>query len=90
MKKIKKNKKELSPVVAMILLIAVTIAISFAVAVWLGAVTFSFMEKEYKPWSQKVEDRINTKIQISDLNFNRTQPNEAEFVAYEMCLYKDC
>ena len=38
-----KNKKALSPVVASIILIAVTVAVSIAVAAWMGALTFSFM-----------------------------------------------
>ena len=41
--KILKNKKALSPVVASIILIAVTVAVSIAVAAWMGALTFSFM-----------------------------------------------
>jgi flagellin-like protein len=41
--KILKCKKALSPVVASIILIAVTVAVSIAVAAWMGALTFSFM-----------------------------------------------
>ena len=41
--KILKSKKALSPVVAAIILIAVTVAVSIAVAAWMGALTFSFM-----------------------------------------------
>ena len=41
--KILKSKKALSPVVASIILIAVTVAVSIAVAAWMGALTFSFM-----------------------------------------------
>jgi flagellin-like protein len=41
--KILKNKKALSPVVASIILIAVTVAVSIAVAAWMGALSFSFM-----------------------------------------------
>jgi flagellin-like protein len=40
---IRKNKKALSPVVATIILIAVTVAVGLAVAAWMGALTFSFM-----------------------------------------------
>jgi flagellin-like protein len=43
MKRLLKNKKALSPVVASIILIAVTVAVSIAVAAWMGALTFSFM-----------------------------------------------
>ncbi len=41
--KILKNKKALSPVVASIILIAVTVAVSIAVAAWMGALTVGFM-----------------------------------------------
>jgi flagellin-like protein len=41
--KMLRSKKALSPVVASIILIAVTVAVSIAVAAWMGALTFSFM-----------------------------------------------
>jgi len=41
--KILRSVKALSPVVASIILIAVTVAVSIAVAAWMGALTFSFM-----------------------------------------------
>ena len=41
-----RNKKALSPVVASIILIAVTVAVSIAVAAWMGALSFSFMGTE--------------------------------------------
>jgi flagellin-like protein len=44
--KILKCKKALSPVVASIILIAVTVAVSIAVAAWMGALTFTFMGYE--------------------------------------------
>jgi len=44
--KILKCKKALSPVVASIILIAVTVAVSIAVAAWMGALTFTFMRTE--------------------------------------------
>jgi flagellin-like protein len=44
--KILKNKKALSPVVASIILIAVTVAVSIAVAAWMGALTIGFMGTE--------------------------------------------
>ena len=43
MKKILKSRKALSPVVAAIILIAVTVAVSIAVAAWMGALTLGFM-----------------------------------------------
>ncbi len=44
MKRLLKNKKALSPVVAAIILIAVTVAVSIAVAAWMGNMTFQFMD----------------------------------------------
>ncbi|MEM2995167.1 MAG: archaellin/type IV pilin N-terminal domain-containing protein [Candidatus Bathyarchaeia archaeon] len=41
--KLLKSKKALSPVVASIILIAVTVAVSIAVAAWMGALTVGFM-----------------------------------------------
>jgi flagellin-like protein len=41
--KILRSRKALSPVVASIILIAVTVAVSIAVAAWMGALTFNFM-----------------------------------------------
>jgi len=43
MRKLFKNVKALSPVVAAIILIAVTVAVSIAVAAWMGALTIGFM-----------------------------------------------
>jgi archaeal type IV pilus assembly protein PilA len=56
MKKLLKNKKALSPVVAAIILIAVTVAVSIAVAAWMGSMTFNFMETE--------------ELRVSSANFN--------------------
>jgi len=44
--KILKSKKALSPVVASIILIAVTVAVSLAVAIWMGALSTGFMATE--------------------------------------------
>ena len=51
-----KNVKALSPVVASIILIAVTVAVSIAVAAWMGALSFGFMSSGEQlqlgyPWS---------------------------------------
>ena len=54
--KILECKKALSPVVASIILIAVTVAVSIAVAAWMGALTFTFMGTE--------------QIQMTDLDFS--------------------
>ena len=42
-RKFKKNAKGLSPVVASIILIAVTVAVSVVVAAWLSGMAFGFM-----------------------------------------------
>ena len=44
--KIQRSRRALSPVVASIILIAVTVAVSIAVAAWMGALTFSFTNTE--------------------------------------------
>lgn len=44
--KLLKCRKGLSPVVAAIILIAVTVAVSIAVAAWMGSLTVGFMETE--------------------------------------------
>ena len=46
MKNFRRSKKALSPVVASIILIAVTVAVSIAVAAWMGALTIGFMDTE--------------------------------------------
>jgi flagellin-like protein len=58
--KILKSKKALSPVVASIILIAVTVAVSIAVAAWMGALTFNFMATEQG--------------QVTNLTFTTTSP----------------
>ena len=55
LRKIRKNDKALSPVVASIILIAVTVAVSIAVAAWMGALTVGFMETKT--------------VTITDMNF---------------------
>jgi flagellin-like protein len=46
MKRFRRSKKALSPVVASIILIAVTVAVSIAVAAWMGALSVGFMATE--------------------------------------------
>ena len=45
-RKFSKNAKALSPVVASIILIAVTVAVSIAVAAWMGGLSIGFMQTE--------------------------------------------
>ena len=58
LRKIMKNAKALSPVVASIILIAVTVAVSIAVAAWMGALTVGFMG--------------SSSININDVDFTGT------------------
>src|SRR4030065_2130155 len=61
MKKFRKSKKALSPVVASIILIAVTVAVSIAVAAWMGALTIGFMgTEELKITSMTLDATANT------------------------------
>jgi len=42
-RKFRKNAKALSPVIASIILIAVTVAVSVVVAAWMGGISLGFM-----------------------------------------------
>jgi flagellin-like protein len=71
--KILKSKKALSPVVASIILIAVTVAVSIAVAAWMGALTFSFMGTEQLriskiTWNWNTDPAVRTFV----INVNNT------------------
>ena len=63
LRKIRKNAKALSPVVASIILIAVTVAVSIAVAAWMGALTVGFMG--------------SSSMTITKVAFNTTPANTA-------------
>ena len=70
--KMLRSKKALSPVVASIILIAVTVAVSIAVAAWMGALTFTFMKTEEIAFTAEVwgSDHINiTMTTRSDVVF---------------------
>jgi flagellin-like protein len=60
LRKIRKNAKALSPVVASIILIAVTVAVSIAVAAWMGALTVGFMG--------------SSSLNINDVTFTSSTP----------------
>ena len=68
MKKFLKNKKALSPVVAAIILIAVTVAVSIAVAAWMGSLTIGFME--------------TTELTITELDFVIGDSSNGRIIAY--------
>ena len=66
--KILRSKKALSPVVASIILIAVTVAVSIAVAAWMGALTFTFMGTEELRISQLTWITPNTGFNLTIAN----------------------
>jgi len=79
--KILKCKKALSPVVASIILIAVTVAVSIAVAAWMGALTFSFMGTEQLTistltWNTMTDFTLNiTNSGTKDVTITQIQVN---------------
>jgi flagellin-like protein len=68
--KILKSKKALSPVVASIILIAVTVAVSIAVAAWMGALTIGFMG--------------SSSITITDVSFQGTSADVNNYINITM------
>jgi flagellin-like protein len=85
--KILKCKKALSPVVASIILIAVTVAVSIAVAAWMGALTFSFMGTEQltiskitwtsTPWANRLFTIYVNNTGTKDVTINQILVNYA-------------
>lgn len=77
-----KNKKALSPVIAAVILIGVTVAVSVAVAAWTSALTFNYMKiEELKvvthTWGQNnayinlyVKNTGNVALTINDARVN--------------------
>ena len=65
LRKIRKSTKALSPVVASIILIAVTVAVSIAVAAWMGALTVGFMDTEQVAYSAVSLNPDTDQIQFS-------------------------
>jgi len=68
MRKLWRSRKALSPVVAAIILIAVTVAVSIAVAAWMGALTFTWMGYESLEISQVTWQGPNTSVKIRVTN----------------------
>ena len=66
--KILKNSKALSPVVASIILIAVTVAVSIAVAAWMGALSFNLMGTEQITFTSYTWATDNTYMNITVKN----------------------
>ena len=65
----KKNAKALSPVIATIILIAVTVAVSVVVAAWMGALTIGFMGNS--------EQASITNVVLSDVTIGATNYQNA-------------
>jgi len=64
MRKLLKSRKALSPVVAAIILIAVTVAVSIAVAAWMGSLTIGFMETSELTVTQMIFDAANNQTTV--------------------------
>ena len=83
--KMLRSKKALSPVVASIILIAVTVAVSIAVAAWMGALTFTFMKTEEIAFTAEVwgVDHINiTMTTRSDVVFSGARVDDKIVTCY--------
>jgi flagellin-like protein len=70
LRKFRKNVKALSPVVASIILIAVTVAVSIAVAAWMGALTVGFMG--------------SSSITVTNMNFGGTVATAGNYINVTM------
>ncbi|MGD2066341.1 MAG: hypothetical protein PVI43_04125 [Candidatus Bathyarchaeota archaeon] len=80
MRKLLKSKKALSPVVAAIILIAVTVAVSIAVATWMGSLTMGFMEtKEVKITAMSfTTDTVETVDDVQIMSINVINPGTSK------------
>jgi flagellin-like protein len=68
-RKFKRNAKALSPVIASIILIAVTVAVSVVVAAWMGGISLGFMGNAEQLSITNVEFVTgNTEVKLSILN----------------------
>ena len=79
--KLLKSKKALSPVVAAIILIAVTVAVSIAVAAWMGSMTFTFMETEEIRITSATFNTAPTTVDTIALTIVNTGSTEVTFTA---------
>jgi len=79
LRKIRKNAKALSPVVASIILIAVTVAVSIAVAAWMGALTVGFMDTEQVAYSAVTFDTTSNTVAF-DLKNTGTSPLVVSYI----------
>jgi len=71
MKNFRQSKKALSPVVASIILIAVTVAVSIAVAAWMGALVVGQMQtEELKITSMTFTDATHASVVVHNFGTN--------------------
>ena len=68
LRKFKKNAKALSPVIASIILIAVTVAVSVVVAAWMGGLTIGFMGNSEQASITNVQFLSNTQVEVTVQN----------------------
>jgi flagellin-like protein len=93
-----KDKKALSPVVASIILIAVVVAVSLAVATWMGSMSFNFMKVDEMgvtshSWASDVsyvdltvKNLGTSKITLSDVEVNGVSASNVSIVSGEETL----
>jgi flagellin-like protein len=67
-RKFRKNAKALSPVIASIILIAVTVAVSVVVAAWMGGLTLGFMSNAEQATITNVVFVNSTSVNATILN----------------------
>jgi flagellin-like protein len=100
MSKLVETRRALSPVVAAIILIAVTVAVSIAVAAWMGGLTFTFMKvEEFKvidhTWASDISyidltvKNIGTEpIVLGEVRINNELPNTLVYISGSATLNK--
>ncbi|MGD9130118.1 MAG: DUF2341 domain-containing protein [Candidatus Bathyarchaeota archaeon] len=98
MLKFTKNHKALSPVVASIILIAVVVAVSIAVAMWMGSISFSFMEVDElsitdHSWASDVsyvdltvKNLGTSSVTINEVEVNDVTATDVQFVSGDSTL----
>ena len=74
-----RSRKALSPVVASIILIAVTVAVSIAVAAWMGALSFNFMATEQGQLTNLQYTNADTNIAATFQNTGTTPITITEY-----------
>jgi flagellin-like protein len=96
--RLRKAKKALSPVVASIILIAVVVAVSLAVATWMGSLAFNFMKVDEigvtsYSWASDVsyvnltvKNLGTSKITLSDVKVNDAPASDVSIVSGEATL----